>query len=147
MKDTSLPSHQELEKLRAQVAYIHELEEREKQLTTELADNHEAIWQLRQNPAYLEATAWERLEEVTNKIYKGYTQRLKAEFTLLTELDIQLCILLKLQFNISQIASITAVSTSSVSVQKNRLKKRLLQVNEHLFDDNNKTLDTFLLEY
>ena len=65
----------------------------------------------------------------------------------MTELDIQLCILLKLQFNISQIASITAVSTSSVSVQKNRLKKRLLQVNEHLFDDNNKTLDTFLLEY
>ena len=78
MKDTSLPSHQELEKLRAQVAYIHELEEREKQLTTELADNHEVIWRLRQNPVYLEATAWERLEEVTNKIYKGYTQRLKA---------------------------------------------------------------------
>lgn len=147
MEDNSLLLHQELEKLRAQVAYIHELEEREKLLITELVDYHEVIWRLRQNPVYLEAAGWERLEEVINKIYKGYTQRLKAAFPLLTELDIQLCILLKFQFNISQIASIIAVSTSSVSVQKNRLKKRLLQTNEHLFDDNNKTLDTFLLEF
>lgn len=147
MKDTSLPLHQEMEKLRAQVDYIHELEEREKLLTSELADYHEVIWRLRQNPVYLESAGWERLEEVINIIYKGYTQRLKSAFPLLTELDIQFCILLKLQFNISQIASITAVSISSVSVQKNRLKKRLLQIDKHLFDDNNKTLDTFLLEY
>ena len=72
---------------------------------------------------------------------------LKEEFPLLTELDIQFCILLKLQFTISQIAAIIAVSSSSVSVQKNRLKKRLLQVNPHLFDDNSRTLDLFLLEY
>ena len=90
---------------------------------------------------------WKRLEEVTNKIYKNYTLRLKEEFPLLTELDIQFCILLKLQFTISQIAAIIAVSSSSVSVQKNRLKKRLLQVNPHLFDDNSRTLDLFLLEY
>ena len=96
---------------------------------------------------YLGVESWKRLEEVTNKIYKNYTQRLKEEFPLLTELDIQFCILLKLQFTISQIAAIIAVSSSSVSVQKNRLKKRLLQVNPHLFDDSNRTLDSFLLEY
>lgn len=147
MENNSLLLHQELEKLRAKVAHIHELEEREKLLITELVDYHEVIWRLRQNPVYLEAAEWQRLEKVVNLIYRGYTQRLKAAFPLLTELDIQLCILLKFQFNISQIASITAVSTSSVSVQKNRLKKRLLQTNERLFDDNNKTLDTFLQEF
>ena len=134
MKNVSLSSHQELE-------------ERVRELTAELVDNHEVIRRLRENPMYLEEDGWKRLEEVTNKIYKNYTQRLKEEFTLLTELDIQFCILLKLQFTISQIAAIIAVSSSSVSVQKNRLKKRLLQVNPHLFDDNNRTLDSFLLEY
>ena len=134
MKKASLSSHQELE-------------ERVKELTAELVDNHEFIWKLRENPLYREVDGWKRLEEVTNKIYKNYTLRLKTEFPLLTELDIQFCMLLKLQFTISQIASITAVSSSSVSVQKNRLKKRLLQTNPHLFDDNNRTLDSFLLEY
>ena len=124
-----------------------ELEERVKELTAELVDNHEVIWKLRENPIYLEVDGWKRLEEVTNKIYKNYTLRLKEEFPLLTELDIQFCILLKLQFTISQIAAIIAVSSSSVSVQKNRLKKRLLQVNPHLFDDHSLTLDLFLLEY
>ena len=134
MKNASLSSHQELE-------------ERVRELTAELVDNHEFIWKLRENPLYLEVDGWKRLEEVTNKIYKNYTLRLKADFPLLTELDIQFCMLLKLQFTISQIASITAVSSSSVSVQKNRLKKRLLQTSPHLFDDNNRTLDLFLLEY
>ena len=128
-----MPSHQELE-------------ERVKELTAELVDNHEVIRKLRDNPIYLETDGWKRLEEVTNKIYKEYTHRLKKEFPILTELDIQFCILLKLQFSISQIAAITAVSISSVSVQKNRLKKRLLQVNPCWFDDRNRVVVTFLLE-
>ena len=130
MENATIPSHQELE-------------ERVKELTAELADNHEVIRKLRDNPIYLETNGWKRLEEVTNKIYKEYTHRLKKEFPTLTELDVQFCILLKLQFSISQIAAITAVSTASVSVQKNRLKKRLLQVNPYLFDDSNRTLDSF----
>ena len=134
MRNVLSPSHEELE-------------ERVRELTVELVDNHEFIWKLRENPIYLEVDGWKRLEEVTNKIYKNYTQRLKDEFPLLTELDIQFCIMLKLQFTISQIASITAVSSSSVSVQKNRLKKRLLQTDPHLFDDNNRTMDSFLLDY
>lgn len=90
MRDVLSPSHEELE-------------ERVRELTVELVDNHEFIWKLRENPIYLEVDGWKRLEEVTNKIYKNYTQRLKDEFPLLTELDIQFCIMLKLQFSISQI--------------------------------------------
>ena len=64
----------------------------------------------------------------------------------LTEVDIQLCILLKLRFTVSQIAILTATSPSSVSVQKNRLKKRLLQKDEHLFESG-QTLDMYLWMY
>jgi hypothetical protein len=133
MKNVSLSSHQELE-------------DRVKELTAELVDNHEFIWKLRENPVYLEADGWIRFEEVINKIYKNYTQRLKDDFSFLTEVDIQLCILLKLRFTVSQISILTATASSSVSVQKNRLKKRLLQKDEHLFDDG-KTLDMYLWMY
>ena len=74
MKNVSLSSHQELE-------------ERVKELTAELVDNHEVIWKLRENPMYLGVESWKRLEEVTNKIYKNYTQRLKEEFPLLTKVE------------------------------------------------------------
>ena len=57
MENATIPSHQELE-------------ERVKELTAELADNHEVIRKLRDNPIYLETNGWKRLEEVTNKIYK-----------------------------------------------------------------------------
>ena len=73
MKNVSLSSHQELE-------------DRVKELTAELVDNHEFIWKLRENPVYLEADEWTRFEEVINKIYKNYTQRLKDDFSFLTEL-------------------------------------------------------------
>lgn len=147
MEDTSRPLHQELEELRTQVAYVHKLEEREKALTAELAHSHEAISSLRDYPKFLEPEGWKKLENVINLIYKGYTLRLKADFPLLTDLDIQLCMLLKLQLSNYQIAAIIAVSPSSVSMQKSRLKKRLLQVDEHLFDQNNLTLDAYLLNY
>ena len=55
MKNVSLSSHQELE-------------ERVRELTAELVDNHEVIRRLRENPMYLEEDGWKRLEEVTNKI-------------------------------------------------------------------------------
>ena len=52
----------------------------------------------------------------------------------------------KLRFTVSQIAILTATSPSSVSVQKNRLKKRLLQKDEHLFEEG-QTLDMYLWMY
>ena len=140
------PSEEEIKELRESASRMHQLEERERELTAELANNNELMRKLRENPKFLGAAEWKKLEEITNRIYNRFTGRLKSQYTHLTEVDIQLCILLKLRFTVSQIAILTATSPSSVSVQKNRLKKRLLQVDEHLFDSG-QTLDMYLWLY
>ena len=140
------PSEEEIAKLKASANRMHELEERERELTAELANNNELMRKLRENPKFLGAAEWKKLEGITNRIYNQFTERLKGEYGHLTEVDVQLCILLKLRFTVSQISILTATASSSVSVQKNRLKKRLLQKNEHLFDDG-KTLDMYLWMY
>ena len=140
------PSEEEIAKLKASANRMHELEERERELTAELANNNELMRRLRENPKFLGAAEWKKLEGITNRIYNQFTERLKGEYGHLTEVDVQLCILLKLRFTVSQISILTATASSSVSVQKNRLKKRLLQKDEHLFDDG-KTLDMYLWMY
>ena len=125
---------------------MHQLEERERELTAELANNNELMRKLREKPKFLGVAEWKKLEDITNRVYNHFTTRLKSEFENLTEVDVQLCILLKLRFTVSQIAILTATSPSSVSVQKNRLKKRLLQKDEHLFEEG-QTLDMYLWMY
>lgn len=140
------PSEEEIATLKANANRMHLLEERERELTAELANNNELMRKLRESPKFLGAAEWKKLEGVTNRIYNRFTERIKTQYSHLTEVDIQLCILLKLRFTVSQISILTATSPSSVSVQKNRLKKRLLQKDEHLFD-NGQTLDMYLWLY
>ena len=140
------PSEEEIKELRESANRMHQLEERERELTAELANNNELMRKLRENPKFLGAAEWKKLESITNRIYNNFTHRLKTQYSHLTEVDIQLCILIKLRFTVSQIAILTATSPSSVSVQKNRLKKRLLQKEEHLFEEG-QTLDMYLWVY
>ena len=140
------PSEEEIEKWKANAQRMYQLEERERELTAELANNNELMRKLREKPKFLGASEWKKLEDITNRIYNRFTERIKSQYPHLTEVDIQLCILLKLRFTISQIAILTATSPSSVSVQKNRLKKRLLQKDEHLFESG-QTLDMYLWMY
>ena len=140
------PSEEEIRKLKESACRMHRLEERERELTAELANNNELMRKLREKPKFLGVAEWKKLEDITNRVYNHFTTRLKSEFENLTEVDVQLCILLKLRFTVSQIAILTATSPSSVSVQKNRLKKRLLQKDEHLFEEG-QTLDMYLWMY
>ena len=140
------PSEEEIRKLKESACRMHQLEERERELTAELANNNELMRKLREKPKFLGVAEWKKLEDITNRVYNHFTTRLKSEFENLTEVDVQLCILLKLRFTVSQIAILTATSPSSVSVQKNRLKKRLLQKDEHLIEEG-QTLDMYLWMY
>ena len=140
------PSEEEIEKWKANANRMYQLEERERELTAELANNNELMRKLREKPKFLGASEWKKLEDITNRIYNRFTERIKLQYPHLTEVDIQLCILLKLRFTVSQIAILTATSPSSVSVQKNRLKKRLLHKDEHLFESG-QTLDMYLWMY
>lgn len=141
-----LPKPQEIEALKVQSERIQQLEEREKELAEELAINNELMRCLREKPKFLEESEWEKLRLITDKVYNLFTERIVTQFPQLTEVDTQLCILIKLRFTVSQIAILTAVSPTTVSVQKQRLKKRILQTDEQLFKEG-QNLDMWIWRY
>ena len=121
------------------------LKDREEELACRLIAAHPLVASLRSNPRFLQPEDFVRLSVLVDEVYPKFTDRLTAAFPNLTELDVQLCILIKLGFSISQIAVFTAVSSTSVSQQKSRMKKRILAVDSCLFGEG-ETLDSWLYE-
>lgn len=119
------------------------LKDREEELSCRLIAAHPLVASLRSNPRFLQPEDFVRLSVLVDEVYPKYTDRLTAAFPNLTELDVQLCILIKLGFSISQIAVFTAVSSTSVSQQKSRMKKRMLQHQSDIFAEK-ETLDLWL---
>lgn len=109
-------------------------------LTSALIDRDEVVGQLRSHPKFLTDEQWRYLQTLTDRVYEGFTTRLAGRFPKLTPADLQLCLLIRLRFTNAQVATLTAVSPASVSQQKFRLKKRLLQMDEALFA-NGETVD------
>lgn len=119
------------------------LKEREEALTGQLISTHPLVAELRSKPRFLQPEDFVRIATLVNEIYPHFTERLTDTFPNLTELDQQLCILIKLGFSVSQIAVFMAVSPSSVSQQKSRMKKRILQQKTDSFTEG-ETLDLWL---
>lgn len=94
------------------------LKEREQKLTGQLIAIHPLMNELRNSPRFMRPEDLAVLRQLTDDIYQDFTSRLNSRFTNLTDVDIQLCILIKLGFSISQIAILTAISPTSVSQQK-----------------------------
>lgn len=119
------------------------LKEREEALTGQLISTHPLVAELRSKPRFLQPEDFVRIATLVNKIYPHFTERLTEAFPNLTELDQQLCILIKLGFSVSQIAVFMAVSPTSVSQQKSRMKKLILQQKTDSFTEG-ETLDLWL---
>ena len=113
--------------LRQQSERLRQLEAHEQALVEELIRRDSLVQLLRRQPKFLGEGEWKKLALLTDSIYNRFTVRLKERFPQLTDVDLQYCILIKLRFTVSQIAILMAVSPSSVSQQKSRLKKRLQQ--------------------
>ena len=88
------------------------------------------IKELRKHPRYLTEKDWERIEQILNSIYKDFTKKQKELYPDLTPNEVHLCYALKLEFDNKQIAIFFGISPSSVSQNKTRLKKLLLQTEE-----------------
>lgn len=132
-EDRAIPH--ELELLQKENARVRQLDGQVEALTATLIDRDEVVEQLRNRPKFLTETQWEHLRQLTDKVYMGISNRLTSRFPQLTPADLQLCLLMRLRFTNAQIATLTAVSPASVSQQKFRLKKRLIQADESLFKD------------
>lgn len=134
------PLPRELELLRKEGERAHVLDGQVQALTSVLIDRDEVVGQLRSHPKFLTDEQWRYLQTLTDRVYEGFTTRLAGRFPKLTPADLQLCLLIRLRFTNAQVATLTAVSPASVSQQKFRLKKRLLQMDEALFA-NGETVD------
>ena len=122
------------------------LKEREQKLTGQLIAIHPLMNELRNSPRFMRPEDLAVLRQLTDDIYQDFTSRLNSRFTNLTDVDIQLCILIKLGFSISQIAILTAISPTSVSKQKSRTKKRIQQQEPDCFAEG-ETLDLWLRKF
>lgn len=94
---------------------------------------------------YIDDKLWKEIKEKINLLFDNYTKRLYHQIPTLTEGDIQICCLIKLRFNNSDIANMLAISPTSVSKRKLRLKERIILEIGSLGE--NQTLDLWLMEF
>ena len=120
--------------------------ERSGKLSDEIVNNNTLVAQLRRQPRFLTAEEWKKLESIVDSGYDGYMRRLDERFATLTEVDRQLCMLIRLRFEVKDMARIMAVSATSVSRQKLRLKNRLLAVEPDCLSSGI-GLDAFLMSF
>ena len=135
------PVPRELELLRKEGERVRMLDGQVQALASVMIDADEVVKQLRIQPKFLADSQWDYLQKLTDRVYKGASKRLVMRFPQLTPADSQLCMLIRLHFSNAQIATLIAVSPASVSQQKFRLKKRMMQADGGLFADG-ETLDT-----
>lgn len=122
---------------------IHLLDGQVQTLSSMLIDDDEMMERLNRQPKFLADADWTYLSQLADRVYNGFTARFAKRFPQLTPADLQLCLLIRLRFTNTQIATLIAVSPASVSQQKFRLKKRLLQTEETLFEDG-ETVDALI---
>lgn len=135
------PVPRELELLRKEGERVRMLDGQVQALASAMIDADEVVKQLRIQSKFLADSQWDYLQKLTDRVYKGASKRLVLRFPQLTPADSQLCMLIRLHFSNAQIATLIAVSLASVSQQKFRLKKRMMQADGGLFADG-ETLDT-----
>lgn len=140
------PLPREAELLEKQNERICLLDKQVQTLTSTLIDRDDVVERLRRQPKFLSDKDWEHLTQLANRVYSDFTNRLATRFPSLTAADLQLCLLIRLRFTNAQVATLIAVSPASVSQQKFRLKKRLMQEEETLFKDG-ETVDGFVWGY
>lgn len=121
--------------------YLHK---RETFLCNQLINQTELFKKLK-TTKYIDDKQWKEIKEKIDLFFDNYTQRLYRQIPSLTDGDIQICCLIKLRFSNGDIANMLAISPTSVSKRKLRLKERILQevgsLGEH------QTLDLWLMEY
>ena len=114
---------------------LEQVEKRGRQLSETLANDTQLVRDLRQQPRFLQDAEWEQLHLLADRVYDNYSTRLHQRFPQLTEQEVRLCLLIRLQFINAQLAILFGVSPASVSQKKFRLKKHLTTLTEDGFPE------------
>ena len=130
-----------MEQLSEENQYLHK---REAFLCNQLINQTELFNKLK-TTKYIDDQLWQEIKEKIDLLFDNYTKRLCHQIPSLTDGDIQICCLIKLRFSNGDIANMLAISPTSVSKRKLRLKERIVQEIGSLGE--NQSLDLWLMEY
>lgn len=130
-----------MEHLSKENQYLHK---REAFLCNQLIKQTELFNKLK-TTKYIDNKLWQEIKEKIDLLFDNYTKRLCHQIPSLTDGDIQICCLIKLRFSNGDIANMLAISPTSVSQRKLRLKERIVQEIGSLGE--NQSLDLWLMEY
>lgn len=130
-----------MEHLSKENQYLHK---REAFLCNQLIKQTELFNKLK-TTKYIDNKLWQEIKEKIDLLFDNYTKRLCHQIPSLTDADIQICCLIKLRFSNGDIANMLAISPTSVSKRKLRLKERIVQEIGSLGE--NQSLDLWLMEY
>ena len=139
-------TRKDMEQLRNLSEEALKLKERERRLTDRLVDSHPLMAELQRKCRTLSEAEWQKLVQLCNDTWDGFTARLQARYPQLTEQELRLCLLIRLRFSNVQLAAIFAVSPASISQKKFRLKKHLSEWGEGGFPEE-MVLDRWLTEF
>ena len=129
-----------MEHLSKENQYLHK---REAFLCNQLIKQTELFNKLK-TTKYIDNKLWQEIKEKIDLLFDNYTKRLCHQIPSLTDGDIQICCLIKLRFSNGDIANMLAISPTSVSKRKLRLKERIVHEIGSLGE--NHSLDFGLLE-
>lgn len=130
-----------MEHLSKENQYLHK---REAFLCNQLIKQTELFNKLK-TTKYIDNKLWQEIKEKIDLLFDNYTKRLCHQIPSLTDGDIQICCLIKLRFSNGDIANMLAISPTSVSKRKLRLKEHIVQEIGSLGE--NQSLDLWLMEY
>ena len=130
-----------MEHLSKENQYLHK---REAFLCNQLIKQTELFNKLK-TTKYIDNKLWQEIKEKIDLLFDNYTKRLCHQIPSLTDGDIQICCLIKLRFSNGDIANMLAISPTSVSKRKLRLKERIVHEIGSLGE--NQSLDLWLMEY
>lgn len=136
---------EELKKLHELTEENQRLHDWERTLTKQLVKKDKVLNSLTTAPKYIDAVQWREIEEAINSIFDNFTERLLKRIPTLTEYEVHLCCLIKLNMNNTHIATALGISPTSVSKQKYRLKEHIAQQNEAF--KRNQTLDLWVWDF
>ena len=139
-------ARKDVEQLRRLSEESLKLKENERRLTDYVVDSHKLVSGLRKKSRVLSDSEWEELIQLCTTAWGDFISRLLTCCPQLTEQELRLCLLIRLRFNNTQLASIFAVSSASISQKKFRLKKHLLESGRVSFTED-MTLDRWLVEF
>ena len=130
-----------MEHLSEENQYLHK---REAFLCNQLINQTELFNKLK-TTKYIDDQLWQKIKEKIDLLFDNYTKRLYHQIPSDADGDIQICCLIKLRFSNGDIANMLAISPTSVSKRKLRLKERIVQEIGSLGE--NQSLDLWLMEY